>query len=60
YKISKYSESFTDIIVPRENDVFKKLIDFLISRQMEFELRMPSLEDVFLELSENESKKDDG
>lgn len=60
YKISKYSESFTDIIVPRENDVFKKLIDFLISRQMEFELRMPSLEDVFLELSENESKKGNG
>ncbi len=57
YKISKYSESFIDIIISRENDVIKKLIDFLVSRRMEFELRMPSLEDVFLELSENESKK---
>ncbi len=60
YKISKYSESFIDIIISREDDVIKKLIDFLISRQMEFELRMPSLEDVFLELSENESKKGTG
>ncbi|MEB3759307.1 MAG: ABC transporter ATP-binding protein [Desulfurococcales archaeon] len=57
YKISKYSGSFIDIIVPGEDDEVEKLIDFLISRRIEFELRMPSLEDVFLELSENESKK---
>lgn len=57
YNIFKYSDSFIDIVLPRDNDLLRELLNSLIDIGIEFELRAPSLEDVFLEVVRNEGQK---
>ena len=51
------SKGYIEIVLPKkERNLLKDIIDYLIDQE-EFEVRMPSLDDIFIEVVKNDKKQ---